>query len=95
MLVTQGKGSDFQRRQSTGVATVNQIATPTAHAAWWVKLERIGSTFNAYASPDGVAWTLVGSDTIAMGANVFVGLAMSSHTTTTAAQATFDNVSIP
>jgi len=60
----------------------------------WVRLERIGSTFNAYSSRDGITAMLVATDTIAMGANVFVGLVASSHTTTTAAQATFDNLSI-
>ena len=94
MLVSFSKGVVFQRRTITA-GTSTSTAGPLSAAPYWVKLERIGSTFNAYASPDGAAWTLVGSDTIAMGANVLVGLAMSSHTTTTAAQATFDNVSIP
>ena len=65
-----------------------------ATAPNWVKLERLGTTINAYASSDGTTWTLVGSDTIGMTASVYVGLAVSSHTTT-AAQATFDNVSTP
>ena len=53
MLVTPGKGSDFQRRQAAGAATVSQPGTTTAKAPWWVKLERIGDTFNAYESADG------------------------------------------
>jgi regulation of enolase protein 1 (concanavalin A-like superfamily) len=94
MLVSFSKGVVFQRRTLTA-GTSTSTSGPLATAPYWVKLERIGSTFNAYASTDGVAWTLVGSDTIAMGANVIVGLATSSHTTTTAAQATFDNVTTP
>ena len=94
MLVSFSKGVVFQRRTLTA-GTSTSTAGPLVGAPSWVKLERLGSTINAYSSPDGVTWTLVGSDTIAMGANVFVGLAVSSHTTTTAAQTTFDNVSIP
>ena len=94
MFVSFSKGAVFQRRTITA-GTSTSTAGPLVAAPYWVKLERIGSTFNAYSSPDGVAWTLVGSDTIAMGANVLVGFAVSSHTTTTAALATFDNVTTP
>ena len=94
MLVSYSKGLSFQRRVAAGgVSTAT--AGATAGAPYWVKLERIGDTFNAYSSSDGAAWTLVGSDTIAMGANVYVGLAVSSHTTTATATATFDHVSVP
>jgi hypothetical protein len=53
-----------------------------------VALERAGNTVTAYASTDGAGWTLVGSDTIAMAADVYVGVAVSSHTTAAAASAT-------
>ena len=92
MLVTQGKGTDFQRRQATGGLTVNQVGTPAAKAPYWVKLERIGDTFNAYESADGATWTLIGTDTITMATSVYVGLAAVSHNVMTPAAATFDFV---
>ena len=92
MLASAAKGMAFQRR-----AVANGISTSTpgvfAAAPRWVKLQRAGNTFSAYESADGTAWTLVGSETIAMGANVFVGLAVTSHSTV-AATCTFDNVAI-
>ncbi|HMD36556.1 MAG TPA: hypothetical protein VKH42_16400, partial [Vicinamibacterales bacterium] len=94
MLVSYSKGVSFQRRIAAGGVSV-ATAGATVGAPYWGKLERIGNTFNAYSSPDGTTWTLVGSDTIAMGANVYVGLAVSSHTTTATATATFDHVSVP
>jgi phosphatidylserine/phosphatidylglycerophosphate/cardiolipin synthase-like enzyme/regulation of enolase protein 1 (concanavalin A-like superfamily) len=94
MLASYSKGLAFQRRAVAGGTSVS-TAGAMAGAGSWVKLERIGNTFNAYSSPDGVTWTVVGSDTIPMGASVYVGLAVSSHTTATAAQITFDNVSTP
>jgi regulation of enolase protein 1 (concanavalin A-like superfamily) len=90
--VSAGKGLTFQRRTSTGGVTTNIAGAPVA-APYWVKLERVGSTFNAYSSADGTAWTLVGTDTIPMSATVYVGLGVSSHTTTAAALAVFDHVS--
>jgi regulation of enolase protein 1 (concanavalin A-like superfamily) len=59
-----------------------------------VKLTRSGSTITAYESADGVNWTLVGSDTFSMAPTVYVGLAVTSHTTSSNATCTFDNVSM-
>jgi subtilisin family serine protease/regulation of enolase protein 1 (concanavalin A-like superfamily) len=92
MLVSAAKGTAFQRR-----ALGNDVTTSTpgvfAGAPRWVKLQRAGNTFTAYESVDGVAWTLVGSDTVAMGANVLVGLAVTSHSSAPAT-CTFDSVAI-
>jgi hypothetical protein len=43
---------------------------------------------------NGTAWTLVGSDMITLPSTVLIGLAVSSHTTSSVATGTFDNVSI-
>jgi regulation of enolase protein 1 (concanavalin A-like superfamily) len=63
-------------------------------APYWVRLDRAGDTLTAYQSADGSNWTVVSTDTIPMGQTVLVGLAVSSHTTSAAATATFDNVTI-
>ena len=94
MLVSFSKGTAFQRRTAAGGASVSS-AGPNVAAPYWVKIERIGNTITGYVSPDGAAWTLVGSDAFAMGANVFVGLGVSSHVSGTLATATFDNVAPP
>jgi regulation of enolase protein 1 (concanavalin A-like superfamily) len=94
MLGSFSKGLAFQRRVATGGVSTSTSGALVA-APVWVKLERIGSTFNAYSSSDGSTWTLVGTDTIPMAATVYVGLAVSSHTTATAALATFDHVTTP
>jgi hypothetical protein len=91
MLVSSSKGQAFQRRTATGGVSTSTTG-PAAGAPSWVKIERIGSTINAYSSPDGAAWTLVGTDTFALGSTMLVGLGVSSHTTSTAATATFDSV---
>ena len=93
MLVSFSKGLAFQRRTTTG-GTSTSTAGATAGAPYWVRLDRSGNTVTAYQSADGTNWTLVGSDTITMGTTVFVGLGVSSHTTSSTATATFDHVTV-
>jgi predicted amidohydrolase/regulation of enolase protein 1 (concanavalin A-like superfamily) len=91
MIVSPGKGLAFQRRLTAGGVSVNSSGGAGTAPAW-VKLERRGNVISAYRSADGAAWTLVGSDSFAMGSDVYVGLAVSSHDNARLAAATFDNV---
>jgi regulation of enolase protein 1 (concanavalin A-like superfamily) len=93
MLASPGKGLAFQRRVASGGES-SSTSGGAGTAPVWVKLERRGNTISAYRSDNGSAWTLVGSDTFSMGANVFAGLAVSSHTTSQTATATFSSVSV-
>lgn len=78
MLVSPGKGYAFQRRVSAGgISTHTSGGTGTAPQ--WVKLRRVGNTVTASRSADGVAWTRVGSETIPMGTQVLIGVAVTSH----------------
>jgi regulation of enolase protein 1 (concanavalin A-like superfamily) len=93
MLVSAGKGYAFQRRrQADGWS--EHTAGGSGAAPGWVRLVRQGDTFTAYRSNDGSNWTVVGVDTIPMGEDVLVGLAVSSHTTTATARAVFDRVTV-
>ncbi len=92
-FVTPSNGVAFQRRVASGGASTG-TAGPAVAAPTWLRLARAGSTFTGYSSSDGVSWTPVGSDTIAMGASVFVGLAVTAHDNALLAAATFDNVSV-
>jgi hypothetical protein len=93
MLASATKGMAFQRRAVAGDVSTSTAGTLSA-APRWVKLQRNGNLFSAYESADGVNWTLVGTDTITMGSTVYVGLAVTSHTTAAAAIGTFDGVVI-
>jgi regulation of enolase protein 1 (concanavalin A-like superfamily) len=93
MLVSPGKGNAFQRRVATnGVSTSTAGALVTA--PYWVRLSRIGDVITASQSADGATWSVVGTDTMAFAQTISVGLAVSSHSTTTSATATFDHVVI-
>jgi hypothetical protein len=92
MALTAGNGLAFQRRVTTdGVST--HTAGGAGTAPYWVRVTRVGSTFTGYRSTDGITWTAVGSETITMGATVYVGVAVTSHIDGTINSSTFDNVS--
>jgi len=93
MMVTPGKGNNFQRR-TTGGGTSTSTAGSFATAPYWVKLARLGDTITASESADGVTWQTVGTATIPMPGVVFAGLALSSHSATALAGATFDQVTV-
>jgi hypothetical protein len=71
-----------------------QAATTYAFPNVWMKMVRSGSTFTAFLSPDGVAWTQVASATLStIPTAATLGLAECSHVNTKLGTATFDNVS--
>jgi len=93
---TYGGGSSmyFVYRTSTGGSTLAQNSGVVT-LPYWVKVVRSGNIFRGYSSPDGLNWTQVGSNqTINMGANLYIGLAVSSNNNSALATATFDNVSV-
>lgn len=78
VLVSGGKGIAFQRRPVAGGLSVHTDGGPGT-APRWLRLSRRGDRISAYVAADGGAWRLVGADTIRMGSDVLVGLAVSSH----------------
>ena len=70
--------SDVDAVSDSSVITDEQVAM---RAPVWVKIERVGNDFNGYYSADGETWTtLVWSpQTIAMGSDVTIGIALTSH----------------
>ena len=94
VAVTPGHGVTWQYRSSTGGGTTyNSTSGPSA--PYWVKLVRSGSTFTAYRSPAGTNWTQQGTATFTMASTVYIGLALTSHNSSTLCTANFDNVATP
>jgi hypothetical protein len=84
----------FDVRATSGGST-SEPGVVVATLPYWVKVSRSGNSFSSYTSMDGVSWVQVGtSQTIGMGQTVYVGLAVTSGSTTALATATFDNVSV-
>jgi len=93
MVVTPSSGVLFQRRRGTGGTSVNTNATGIV-APYWVKIERdLAGNFRAYSSADGSTWQMLGfSEPIQMGANVYIGLAVTSYDVALTCQAVFSNI---
>jgi regulation of enolase protein 1 (concanavalin A-like superfamily) len=82
------RGTRFRTRSSTGGSMSTQTGNDYVSAPVWYRLQRSGNTFTASHSPDGVMWFNVGSSTVTMAANYYVGLAVCGGA------ATFDNVTM-
>jgi len=97
---TATNGCRFQARTGTGVAATSDTAVVTTQqtaiiAPYWVKLERdAAGSFRGYYSSNGTTWTTMSwnPQNITMSANVYVGLALTSHNNAATCTAKFSNV---
>jgi glucose/arabinose dehydrogenase/regulation of enolase protein 1 (concanavalin A-like superfamily) len=94
MFVTASNGLHFQYRTTTNGSS-SDVSGGTGGAPYWVKIARSQNTLTAYKSTDGTNWTTVGTATISMPTQVFIGLAVTSHNNSVLCSAVFDNVSLP
>jgi regulation of enolase protein 1 (concanavalin A-like superfamily) len=92
-LVSVGEGTGFQRRSLRGNTSAH-TAGPYLTTPHWVRLVRAGTTLTAYTSADGRSWTLVGTDSIALGQTAYVGLAVTSHEATRLTSADLSQVAL-
>jgi hypothetical protein len=93
MVVTPGSGVSFQRRPDAGGASADDTTAGIA-APYWVKIERdLAGNFKTYSSADGSSWQMQGAaEQIQMSANVYIGLAVTSHDAALTCRAVFTNV---
>jgi hypothetical protein len=91
--VSAASGLAFQRRTAPAGPSLH---TGLAGAApRWVRLRRAGNAFTSFVSTDGSTWTQLGAETIAMGAAVWVGLAVTSHNNAGLSTNVFESISMP
>jgi regulation of enolase protein 1 (concanavalin A-like superfamily) len=88
-----GATTEFMKRASTGANASFIAGGGNVLLPQWLKLVRTGNTFDSYLSSDGTNWTLLGSTTVSMNSNVYIGLVVCSVNNTTLNTSTFDNVS--
>ncbi|MGD2095259.1 MAG: hypothetical protein PVH77_09665, partial [Phycisphaerales bacterium] len=101
VYITPGNGCRFQGRltpvaeavSDTPVATDEQIAIT---APYWIKIERDGDNFNGYYSSDGANWQTMAwnPQSIAMPTNVYIGMAVTSHSSNVFGKGKFSNIQI-
>jgi hypothetical protein len=95
-VVTPENGVNFQRRISANAGS-EQTTQAGITAPQWVRLTRSGNTFTAEYSATGTAnsWTQLGSVEMPMGADVYVGLCLTSHDVGETCTANFSSITLP
>lgn len=92
--ISAGHGAEFQWRSRTGASMSNYVWSGLS-APYWVRIKRSGDTFTSFISRDRAIWIQQGlAQTISMGKNVYIGLAVTSHSNYVLCRAEFDNVTI-
>jgi hypothetical protein len=102
VYATPGQGVRYQARLITGAAATSDTTAATAGAPEqmtipipvWIKIERVGSSFSCFYSTNGTKWTSMiwNPQTINMGTNVYIGLAVTSHNTAAMTTAQYSNI---
>ena len=73
--------SFFAERTTTNGLAATSGSFPANYPNTWLRLNRVGNLFTGFGSYDGINWTQLGSVTIAMPAQIYLGLAVASHNT--------------
>jgi len=81
-------GAQFSYRSAANAANVDTLRTAnTLSTPCWLRITRAGNTFTAEASPDNIAWTVLGSTTLAsMPSTAYWGVFHSSESLNTSYQ---------
>ena len=89
LLVSAG-GVAFRSRAATGGTTVSLSVS----RASWLRLERTGPAVTASISSDGTQWTVAATQTLALPSTVYVGLVVTSRSSSAIATSTMSSMSV-
>jgi hypothetical protein len=100
VCITPGNGCRFQGRLATGIDATSDTSVVTTEqtaitAPYWVRLDRdAAGNFNGYYSSDGVTWQAMSwnPQSITMPPTVYIGLALTSHSSGVTCVAGFSDV---
>jgi hypothetical protein len=92
-LISAGQGYLFQWRLDPG-GLADGVWGGGGAAPAWLRLVRTGSTIQAFKSADGSSWTSMGAQVVPMADAVYVGLAVTSHSTTQTTTSVIDRLTI-
>jgi regulation of enolase protein 1 (concanavalin A-like superfamily) len=85
---------NWQTRTSTGGGVSTTTGGSGTAPNLWVQLVRSGDTITASSSPDGTNWTVIGSATVSMASNCYIGLSVASGSTSALNTSSIDNVTV-
>jgi hypothetical protein len=91
-LATPGVNGDFfTDRTATNATAATSGNFPANYPNTWLRLNRVGNVFTGFGSYDGINWTQLGTVTITMPNQIYIGLVVASHNTSQATTAQFVN----
>ena len=94
-LAVTGSGSyKWMRRTTAGGSTSSTNSSSGTAPNIWIKMVRAGNVITASKSTNGTSWTTIGSVTVTMASNCYVGLAVGSGSTTATNTSVFNNVTV-
>ncbi|MCC7208918.1 MAG: hypothetical protein IT323_16535, partial [Anaerolineae bacterium] len=100
VVLTRSNNIVYQfRAPGSSVATAGSSAGITETNPHWVRITRVGNVFTGYYStvsgtPTSGDWIQLGQRTINMSSTYLIGVALTSHNTTTPSTAAFENITI-
>ena len=86
-------GTLFQSRQTADKSTISNDGPPIK-VPGWLKITRLGDSFQSYVSANGTNWETAGNVTIPMGKNLLAGLALSAHNNSALNSTLYDKVMV-
>ncbi|MCG8700615.1 MAG: fibronectin type III domain-containing protein, partial [Bacteroidales bacterium] len=87
-----GGATAFQRRVSNGGGSVNSQVNGANLK--WVKINRTGDTLTAFTSANGSDWQVIDSEIVNIAADVYIGMAVTSHSSGKLCTALLSNVTV-
>ena len=89
-LATPGMNGDyFEYRLTANTLAATSGSFPVNYPNTWLRLNRVGNVFTGFGSYDGTNWTQLGSATITMPTQIYLGLAVASDNTSQPTTAQF------
>ncbi len=85
-------GTFFEWRDPAGSPNITTGNFPANYPNTWLRLQRVGNMFNSYAGYDGQTWTQLGSATITLPNQVYLGFSVSSFSSNQVTTAQFRDI---
>lgn len=94
IALASANGEAFQYRPKAGEISVHIAGVTTVLPPKWIKLIRMGNVLSGYTSVDGVGWDFIGRATVPMTNQVYVGMAVTSHSDGLLSTCTYSGVTV-
>ncbi len=85
----------YIQKRTLQSATAINVGSPVANGVHsWLRMNNNGNNYDCYYSSNGSDWTKMGTVTLALGPNPYVGIAYTTHQNTALDTAVVDNVAL-